>query len=90
MKRVEFSTQTLTTLDLSENGIGDEGAQHLADGLRKNKVSMIGFRCVSYKRVEISTQTLMALYLQVNKIGEEGAQRLADVLRTNTVSSIVC
>ena len=41
MKRVEFSTQTLTTLDLSENEIGEEGAQHLADGLRNNTVSVI-------------------------------------------------
>jgi len=41
MKRVEFSTQTLTTLDLSENGIGNEGAQHLAGALRTNNVSVI-------------------------------------------------
>jgi len=33
-------TQTLTVLYLSENQIGDEGAQHLARALRTNNVSV--------------------------------------------------
>jgi hypothetical protein len=32
-------TQTLTTLDLNSNKIGQQGAQHLANALQQNKVS---------------------------------------------------
>ncbi|CAF0863842.1 unnamed protein product [Adineta ricciae] len=35
--------QTLTTLDLRWNQIGDEGAQHIADALRTNTVILISF-----------------------------------------------
>ena len=33
-----YEIQTLTTLQLDQNNIGAEGAQHLANALRKNRV----------------------------------------------------
>ncbi len=36
-----FSIQTLTTLQLIKNQIGNNGAEHLADALRTNKVSYV-------------------------------------------------
>ena len=32
-------TQTLTTLNIQENGIGEDGAKHLADVLKLNSVT---------------------------------------------------
>jgi hypothetical protein len=34
-----YFAQTLTTLDLYSNGIGDQGVQHLFDALQKNQVT---------------------------------------------------
>ena len=34
-------TQTLTELHLDNNKIGEQGAQHLADALKQNKVTLI-------------------------------------------------
>jgi len=33
-----YSSQTLTTLDLSQNQIGDEGAQAIGQALERNQV----------------------------------------------------
>ena len=41
--------QTLTTLDLASNEIGDEGAQHLAEALKSNKVRQTRKCLISYK-----------------------------------------
>jgi hypothetical protein len=38
-----FVTQTVTSLDLSSNQIGDRGAQDLANALQINKVTPISF-----------------------------------------------
>jgi Ran GTPase-activating protein (RanGAP) involved in mRNA processing and transport len=35
--------QTLTTLDLKDNGVGAEGAQYLAQALHSNKVRELLF-----------------------------------------------
>jgi Ran GTPase-activating protein (RanGAP) involved in mRNA processing and transport len=40
--------QTLTTLDLQENQIGDEGAQHLAQALQNNTARQLFFRSTVY------------------------------------------
>jgi Ran GTPase-activating protein (RanGAP) involved in mRNA processing and transport len=39
---VRYFSQALNTLDLSENEIGDQGAQHLANALEQNKVRRLG------------------------------------------------
>jgi Ran GTPase-activating protein (RanGAP) involved in mRNA processing and transport len=44
---VYSSIQTLTSLDLSENEIGDEGARHLSVALQSNKVRKVFFWCFS-------------------------------------------
>ncbi len=36
---VKFFTQTLTSLELQENQIGDEGVQYLTDALKNNQVN---------------------------------------------------
>jgi hypothetical protein len=38
-QRLGFFSQTLTTLDLHNNRIGDDGAQHLAEALNVNQVT---------------------------------------------------
>ncbi len=42
------STQTLTKLDLSVNRIDFEGAQHLSNALKHNKVNFVLYSFVSY------------------------------------------
>ena len=45
---VNVSPQALTSLDLFYNEIGAEGAQHLADALRSNKVSIVLSLLISF------------------------------------------
>jgi hypothetical protein len=47
-------TQTLTTLELPDNRIGGKGAQHLADALRNNAVTLILSSSISYTHVHFS------------------------------------
>jgi Ran GTPase-activating protein (RanGAP) involved in mRNA processing and transport len=77
-------TQTLQKLELFNNAIGPEGAQHLADALRNNTVSFICH--FPHFHLHFSIQTLTVLNIGLNKIKGEGTQHLADALRTNTVN----
>ena len=83
---IHFFTQTLTTLDLYRSQIGDQGAQHLADALRNNTVSIFLSYSSSFHHIHFFTQTLTRLNLYDNQIGDEGAQHLADALRNSTVT----
>jgi hypothetical protein len=47
--------QTLTTLELRYSVIGDEGAQHLADALRNNTVTLILSSYLSYLSAPLHT-----------------------------------
>jgi hypothetical protein len=49
--------QVLTTLNLAGNKIGDSGAQHLADALRNNQVSLTLFSSFSSLSYPICTGT---------------------------------
>jgi hypothetical protein len=80
-----YFTQTLTTLNVWKNEIGDERAQHLADALRDNTVILILPSSISYTHIHFFTQILTTLDLEYNQIGAVGAQHLADALRDNTV-----
>jgi hypothetical protein len=40
--------QTLTTLNLAQNEIGDKGAEHLANALRHNTVSLVSNLLILY------------------------------------------
>ena len=84
-----FNAQALTTLDLDQNQIGDVGAQHLADALRNNTVSLILFSSLSRFYLLLNAQVLTTFYLSNNQIGATGAQYLADVLQNNTVRLIL-
>jgi hypothetical protein len=43
-----LSIQTLTTINLEDNNIGDEGAQHLAHGLHGNVVRDVLSLSITY------------------------------------------
>ena len=78
-------TQTLTTLNLERNEIGDEGAQHLARALKVNRVRLDFSTSRHSSAIFISHRHCTTLHLAVNEIGEEGAQHLASALQVNTV-----
>jgi Ran GTPase-activating protein (RanGAP) involved in mRNA processing and transport len=89
LTHLHFFIQTLTKLHLSNNQIGDAGAQHLADALRNNTVILILSSSISYTHLHFFIQTLTTLDLNHNQIGDAGAQHLADALRNNTVTLIL-
>jgi hypothetical protein len=53
------------------NKIGDKGAQHLADALQNNTVTLIFSSTLSYPHLHFFAQTLTTLDLEYNQIGEE-------------------
>jgi len=84
----QFLTQTLTTLDLGTNEIGESGAQYVAKILENNMVDVFSFYLYCLHLVFL-TQTLTTLILVDSKIGDNGVQYLADALQNNTVN-ILC
>ncbi|CAF1108905.1 unnamed protein product [Adineta ricciae] len=85
--------RTLTTLDLGDNRLDAEGAQHIADALRTNttlttlNLSWNGIGAEGAKHIADAlgtNATLTTLKLCRNGIGAEGAQHIADALRANT------
>ena len=65
--------------------VGDNGARHLADIIRNNRVPSIVSSCFQiFSR--FLKQTITTLTLNGNKIGPVGAQHLAHGLRNNQVS----
>jgi hypothetical protein len=80
-----YFVQTLTTLSLWNNEIGDAGAQYLGEALRTNTVKE-NHSCWSlFILVCYFTQTLTTLNLNGNQIGDGGVQYLGEALRTNRV-----
>lgn len=79
--------QTLTTLDLSWNGIGTTGAQHLAQAIPEMKVKINCSFHFFHLHYAVFIQTLTTLNLSDNEIEDQGAQHLAQALRNNTVRS---
>ncbi|CAF0988062.1 unnamed protein product [Adineta ricciae] len=84
---------TLTTLNLSWNKIGDAGAQYVSDALRHNTTltvldlydNEIGDAGAQYVSDALRhNTTLTTLHLSRNQIGEKGAQYVSDALRHNT------
>jgi hypothetical protein len=80
---VHFSTQTLNTLDLSECDIGPTGAQHLADVLENNTVTLLLFSSFSYMP-GVFSQTLTTFDLWRNEIGDDMERRFCAVMKKNT------
>jgi uncharacterized membrane protein len=77
-------TQTLTTLDLSWNKVGEEGAQYLANALQSNNVRYF-FVLINYISVYGLTQTLVSLDLIHNNISFRGLQYFVEALQINKV-----
>jgi hypothetical protein len=75
---LHFFTQTLTTLDLYWNEIGDEGAQHLVDALQNNTVILFVFSSLSYHRLHFSTQILTTLNLFTGRMRKDLAGRIEE------------
>ena len=79
---VRYSSQTLVSLDVSHNHIGDEGVQHICDALKINRVRPNLFFSLNRR---IFSQILTTLSILSNRISDEGARPLADVLKINQV-----
>ncbi|CAF2265566.1 unnamed protein product [Rotaria magnacalcarata] len=84
--------QTLTTLYLDRNQIGDTGAQQIAEALTKNVTlttlylgsNGIGDTGAQHIAEALTkNQALTTLYLRGNLIGETGAQHIAEALVKN-------
>ena len=84
---------SLTSLDLSQNSIGDEGASYLFEALRVNTsltslnlgCNYIGDEGASSLSEALRVNTSLAsLNLGYNSIGDEGASSLSEALRGNT------
>jgi hypothetical protein len=82
-----LSIQTLTTLDLGWNYIGNEGAKHLAHALQSNIVRQV-FLPQSHIHCYALIQAPITLNLQSNGISAEGAQHVACGLQSNTVRQV--
>jgi hypothetical protein len=87
---IYFFIQTLTTLCLRENQIGDKGAQHLAIALQQNKVTWVRLCFFVFTIHSLFTQTLTVLNLGWNQIGNKGAQHLSIFLQQNKVNHLDC
>jgi len=77
-------TQTLTTLNLWDNGIGDQGAKYLSNALKQNTVGQ-NLILLSHPTIFDFIQTLTKLDLARNQIKDQGAQYLSEALLNNTV-----
>ena len=78
--------QTVATLDLGLNQIGDHGTQYLSNALQRNQVILLLLLLLLC--VDLCIQTLRILNLQLNQIGPQGAAHLADGLQQNQVTAI--
>ena len=85
--------QTLRTLSLFDNNIGNEGAKQLADMLKVNtsiQEMYLGYNNIGDEGAKqlggalAKNKTLRKLRLYYTKIGDEGAEVLADMIKGNT------
>jgi Ran GTPase-activating protein (RanGAP) involved in mRNA processing and transport len=72
-------------LDLSQNKIGEIGAQHLSQILQNNKVTNNLYSDSPHTEVYLFAQTLKTLNLSGNQIGHMGTKYLSDALQINKV-----
>ena len=86
--QIDLFTQTLNTLELSSNKIGEKGAEHLSAALRDTTVSGVFSFLTQKTQIDFFTQALTELNLWKNQIGDKGAEHLSAALRNNTVSGV--
>ncbi len=82
---LSFFIQTLTILNLEYNAIADEGAKHLGEGLKENKVRQNQSLRFYHIHLSYFIQTLTILNLEGNKIENIGAEHLGEGLKENKV-----
>jgi Ran GTPase-activating protein (RanGAP) involved in mRNA processing and transport len=75
-------------VDLAQNEISDEGAQHLAHAFENNTASQILLYSFLLHLHFFLIQSLTTLNLSSNGIGAEGAQHLAHTFKNNKVGLI--
>ncbi|OAQ25001.1 RNI-like protein [Linnemannia elongata AG-77] len=87
------ANSTLTTLDLGDNSVGDNGAQALSEALKTNSTlttlnllyNSIGSNgAVALSKALKTNSTLTTLNLGGYLIGDNGAQALSEALKTNS------
>ena len=87
--RTSILSQTLSTLHLSGDEIGDTGVEHLAAALRVHELSQIFFMLIIISLSPSQwSQSLTTLNLSRNQIGAEGAKYRAAALKVNRVRQI--
>ena len=82
---VLYVIQTLTTLILGNNRIGDAGAQYILNALKTNKVNHSIYFTIIIFIFLLTIQTLSTLDLKHNRIGPAAASNLAQALKDNEV-----
>jgi hypothetical protein len=80
-----YFSQTLTTLDLTSNQIGDQGAQHLANALQQNKVTRFSslFFPFNYS-LSIFHRNSPHLTSIIGQIDDDVKRRIYEILKINT------
>jgi Ran GTPase-activating protein (RanGAP) involved in mRNA processing and transport len=73
-------TQTLTTLEISSNRIGDKGIQYLADALENNTVSLVVRSSLSFLCRSL-IQTLKTLDLSYNSTTSKAGKQAVEILK---------
>lgn len=81
-----YFAQSLITLSLGQNHIGNIGAEHLAQALQHNQViqQLLLFSSTE-SFIHYFSQTLTTLDINGNQIGDDGAEHLANTLQQNQV-----
>ena len=77
------TSNILPSSDLFNNQIGALGAQHLADALRNNTVTLFLSSSLSYPHLHFFTQTLTTLNLYNNQIGDKLSDRIKELIKRN-------
>ncbi|CAF0901661.1 unnamed protein product [Adineta steineri] len=86
-------TQTIQRIYLEDNAIGKDGALHIAEWIKSNKVltaislgnNQIGSRGAKYISDALQDNMVIChIFLEENRIGDKGAQFLAKALRNKT------
>ena len=78
LSRTHYFIQTLRTLNLPWNHIGDQGTQYLAYVLQENKVIFFS-RFLILSLIRYFTQTLITLDLLGRNISDDGKRLIKDI-----------